>query len=114
MSDKNSVTNVRCKNDILISYVYLFRDAVGLDFILMGYNMYPDRVNLVNEIMESEILANEISRPKPCRISSGYSREDNFNWNLFGPFHNRPGLEKKVVGVVRLIVMGAHKLLHLQ
>lgn len=40
---KGSVNDVRFREDILIFYVCLFRDAGGPDFILMDYNMRPYR-----------------------------------------------------------------------
>lgn len=50
----NSMTSLKCSNDGLVPYVFLFRDAVGPDFILMDYNVHPDIANLFDEILECE------------------------------------------------------------
>lgn len=46
---KDSMTSVRCRDNILLAYAKLFRDAVGLNFILMDYNAVPDKCQLADE-----------------------------------------------------------------
>lgn len=43
-----------CIEDILVHYIRLFSDTVGLDFILMVYNAHPNRAHQVNEFLVSE------------------------------------------------------------
>lgn len=42
------------KDDILVSYARLFRNAIRFDFILIYYNTCPYRAHLVNQFLESE------------------------------------------------------------
>ncbi|GBN66331.1 hypothetical protein AVEN_161301-1 [Araneus ventricosus] len=52
--ERDTVTGVRYRDEILEPYVRLFRDAVGPEFILMDYNERPHRTLLVDELLESE------------------------------------------------------------
>lgn len=45
---KDSATDASDRDNILVSYVYLFKDAVGPDVILMNYNARPDRVHMID------------------------------------------------------------------
>lgn len=46
---KVSMTGMRCRGDIMITYVRLYRD--GLDFSLTDYNAHPDKYRLVHEYL---------------------------------------------------------------
>ncbi|GBM14601.1 Transposable element Tcb2 transposase [Araneus ventricosus] len=52
--ERGTVTGVRYRDEILESYVRLFRGAVGPEFILMDDNARPHRAFLVDEFLESE------------------------------------------------------------
>lgn len=52
---KNSVTDVKCRNDILEPYARLYKDAVNLDFILINYDA-RDRACVVDKFLESEAI----------------------------------------------------------
>lgn len=50
---KNSMACVRCRDDILVRYFHLFKDAVGSDSILMDYDAFT------NSLVDGEFLENE-------------------------------------------------------
>ncbi|GBM33737.1 hypothetical protein AVEN_47042-1 [Araneus ventricosus] len=52
--EKGTVTGVRYRDEILESYVRLFRSAVGPEFILMDDNARPHRALLVDEFLQSK------------------------------------------------------------
>ncbi|GBM75723.1 hypothetical protein AVEN_92726-1 [Araneus ventricosus] len=52
--ERSTVTGVRYRNEILETYVCLFRGAVGPYFILMDDNARPHRAHLVDDFLESE------------------------------------------------------------
>ncbi|GBM12594.1 hypothetical protein AVEN_146777-1 [Araneus ventricosus] len=52
--ERGAETGVRYRDEILESYVRLFRGAVGPEFILMDNNARPHRALLVDEFLESE------------------------------------------------------------
>ncbi|GBM82052.1 hypothetical protein AVEN_224072-1 [Araneus ventricosus] len=52
--ERDTVTGVRYRDEILEPYVRFFRGAVGPEFILMDDNARPHRALLVDEFLESE------------------------------------------------------------
>ncbi|GBN14676.1 Transposable element Tcb2 transposase [Araneus ventricosus] len=52
--ERDTVTGMRYRDEILEPYVRLFRGAVGPEFILMNDNARPLRALLVDEFLESE------------------------------------------------------------
>ncbi|GBL74382.1 hypothetical protein AVEN_235350-1 [Araneus ventricosus] len=52
--ERDTVTGVRFRDEILEPYARLFRGAVGTEFILMDDNARPYRALLVDEFLESE------------------------------------------------------------
>ncbi|GFT60608.1 DDE_3 domain-containing protein [Trichonephila clavipes] len=52
--ERGSVTGVRYGDEVLESYVSLFRGACGPEFILMDNNVRPHRALMIDEFLESE------------------------------------------------------------
>ncbi|GFU83711.1 transposable element Tcb2 transposase [Trichonephila clavipes] len=52
--ERDSVTGVRYRDEVLETYVQLFRGACGQEFILMDDNTRLQRTPLVDEFLESE------------------------------------------------------------
>lgn len=51
------MTGVTGRENIFVRYVNICRDTVGPDFILMDYNLRPDRAHLVNEFLQVQLFA---------------------------------------------------------
>lgn len=62
------LSRMRCRDNVLVPYVHLFRDAVGPDLILMVYNSRLTRAHLVDLFPESKnirLMASQVSKAKP-------------------------------------------------
>ncbi|GFV45782.1 transposable element Tcb2 transposase [Trichonephila clavipes] len=54
--ERDSVTAVKNRDEVLEPYVPLFRGACGPEFFLMDDNVRPHRALLVEEFLESEAI----------------------------------------------------------